>query len=128
MACKFDQVWIDNRIRYRKDMKGTALRLDDETGYLEPTTKRGFSAEMKKIFIQRFSVCKNKLAICKSLYIDPATVYDAIALDKKFREDYLKADSVVERSPRLNDELVKVANSAKQTVINDLTKAAEKYK
>ncbi len=127
MACKFDQIWIENRFRYRKGMRGTAMRLDEATGYLETTTRRGFTAEMKDIFIKRFTVCSNKKAICRSLFVDVQAVYDAIALDKKFREDYMKCDQIIKRNPHLNNELVVLANSEKKTIVDDLTSKLEKY-
>ncbi len=127
MGCKFDQIWIDNRFRYRNGMKGSRMRLDEATGYLEPSTRRGFSAEMKAVFIKRFTVCSNRKAIAKSLFVDIQSVYDALALDKKFREDFIKAESIIERSPRLNDELVKLATSEKTKVVMDLTASAAKY-
>ncbi len=126
-ASQFDQIWIENRYRYRKGMRGTAMRLDEATGYLEPMTRRGFSAEMKDIFIKRFTVCSNKRAICRSLFIDVGSVYDAIAIDKKFREDYLKCDSIIKRNTQLNDELVVLANSEKKNIVDDLTSKLDKY-
>ncbi len=127
MRNKFDQVWIDNRFRYRNGMTGTALRVDDITGYMEPVTIRGFSAEMKKTFIKRFMVCSNMKAICKSLVVDPASVYDAVALDTKFREDFLRCYNTDGRKKQLNDQLVEMAKSEKTAVLTDLTGRMDKY-
>lgn len=124
---KFDQIWIDNRFRYRNGMNGRALRMDERTGYLEPITKRGFSAEMKETFIKRFTICSNQRQIIKSLNVDVQSIYDAIALDKKFREDYLKCNSILTRKKQLNDELVNLASSEKVQVITDLTNKLSKY-
>ncbi len=103
------------------------MRMDDVTGYLEPVTIRGFSAEMKQTFIARYTICSNQSAICKSLGIDKATMYDAVVLDTKFRENFIYCNSLSGRSKRLNDELVKLAGSEKQSVILDLSKKLDKY-
>jgi len=103
------------------------MRINDETGYLEPTTRRGFDSERKKVFIQRFSLCSNMKAVCRSIFIDVQAVYDAVALDVKFRTDFIRAYSIVERGNRLNDELVDLANSEKQTIVNDLNNKINKY-
>ncbi len=127
MKNKFDQVWIDNRFRYRAGMSGTALRTDEVTGYMEPITIRGFSAEMKETFIKRFTVCSNMAAICRSINIDTAAVYDAIALDPKFRTDFIRCYYSTGRKKQLNNQLVILADSAKQQVITELTSKLSKY-
>jgi len=126
-TAKFDQIWIDNRFRYRKGMKGSTMRKDVATGYLEPKNIRGFNAEMKKTFIQRYSVCDNKSAIAKSLFVDIQSVWDAIALDEKFRTDIIKCDQIISRKHRLNDSLVELANSEKTNTILELSRSLEKY-
>ena len=125
---RFDQIWIDNRFRFRKGMRGTAMRLDDHTGYLESTTRRGFTVEMKATFIKRFTVCSNKKQIVKSVDIDIQSVYDALCLDKKFREDFLKCEEIPGRSKQLNDELKVLAASEKAQIVTDLTKKLENYR
>jgi hypothetical protein len=124
----FDQIWIENRFRNRKGMVGTALRLDPETGYLEPTTKRGFSAEQKATFIKRFEVCNNQRQVAKSVRIDIQAVYDAIALDSHFREEFVRCAGIPGRTKRLNDELIKLSHSEKNEIIADLLKKTDKYK
>lgn len=124
----FDQIWIENRFRNRKGMVGTALRLDPETGYLEPTTRRGFSAEQKATFIKRFEVCNNQRQVAKSVRIDIQAVYDAIALDNRFREDFVRCIGIAGRTKRLNDELIKLSHSEKNEIIADLLKKTAKYK
>lgn len=124
---KFDALWVANRTRYRKTIKGSRMRLDDVTGYLEPSHRRGFSAEMKKTFIARFKVCSNMTAIAKSVNIDLQAIYDAIAIDPKFRADIQKCNENTQRSKQLNSEMEKLAVSEKVQVITDLAKAAEKY-
>lgn len=125
---KFDQIWIDNRFRNRKTLKGSRLRLDDVTGYLEPAERRGFSAEQRKTFVDRFKVCSNMAAIARSVNIDIQTVYDAIAVDSKFRAEIIKCNENTQRSKQLNNELVKLAASEKVQVITDLSNKLEKYK
>lgn len=124
----FNQIWIENRFRNRKGMVGTALRLDPETGYLEPTTKRGFSAEQKATFIKRYEVCNNQLQVAKSVRIDIQAVYDAIALDEKFRTEFIRCNAIEGRTKRLNDELIKLSHSEKNEIIADLLKKTDKYK
>lgn len=124
---KYDQVWIENRFRYRKGMKGSALRLHEETGYLESTNQRGFSAEMKDTFIKRFMLCNNMKQICESVNIDIQAVYDAIALDKKFRDDINYCNEQKGRKKQLNDELLEQAVSEKTAIISELTNKMDKY-
>ncbi len=128
MASNFDQIWIENRFRNRKAMTGTALRKDEQTGFLEPVTKRGFSAEQKATFIKRFEVCNNQRQVAKSVRIDIQAVYDAIALDEKFRAEFIRCTGIVGRSKHLNDELVKLSSSEKNELIADLLKKSDKYK
>ena len=127
MASNFDQIWIENRFRNRKAMTGTALRLDPETGFLEPMTKRGFSAEQKATFIKRFEVCNNQRQIAKSVRIDIQAVYDAISLDVKFRTEFVRCLGLEGRTKHLNDELVKLSSSEKNELIADLLKKTNKY-
>lgn len=128
MMATFDRIWIENRFRNRKGMVGTALRLDPETGYLEPVTKRGFSAEQKATFIKRFEVCNNQRQVAKSVRIDIQSVYDAIALDDKFRAEFTRCLAIVGRTKHLNDELIKLSHSEKNELIADLLKRTERYK
>ncbi len=128
MASNFDQIWIENRFRMRKAMTGTALILDQQTGFLEPATKRGFSAEQKATFIKRFEVCNNQRQVAKSVRIDIQAVYDAIALDEKFRAEFVRCMGLTGRTKHLNDELIKLSTSEKNAIIADLLKKTEKYK
>lgn len=125
---RFDQIWIDNRLRYRKSLHGTRLQKDPETGYLMHFTRQCFSIEKKLTFMARFRVCSNMAAICRSIPIDLQAVYDALALDQKFREDFLAADQIPNRSKRLNDELKKLACVEKTKVITDLSNKLDLYK
>ena len=124
---KFDQIWIDNRFRYRKGMRGTAMRLDEPTGYLESCTRRGFTAEMKSTFIKRFMVCSNMKAITKSIFVDIQSVYDALALDKKFRDDFLKCDELKGRSKQLTNELEKLTVAEKIQIVQNLSSKLGNY-
>ncbi len=124
----FDQIWIENRFRNRRKMTGTALVIDQETGFLQPMTKRGFSAEQKATFIKRFAVCNNQRQVAKSVRIDIQAFYDAIALDEKFRAEILRCMEIPGRTKHLNDELIKLSTSEKNEIIADLLKKTEKYK
>ncbi len=124
----FDATWVANRFRYRKRLTGTRLRLDDVTGYLEPSDRRGFSAEMRKTVVERFRVCSNMAAICRSVNIDIQAFYDAIAVDPKFRNDIIACKSNPDRSKRLNDEMIKLASSEKVQVLTELSKRIGFYK
>lgn len=124
----FDQIWIENRFKNRPKMTGTAMRLDPETGYIEPTTKRGFSASQKATYIKRFEVCNNQRQVAKSVRIDIQTVYDAIALDPHFREEFLRCTGIPGRTKHLNDELIKLSHSEKNEIIADLLKRTSRYK
>lgn len=124
----FDQIWIDRRLRYRKTLKGSRLRRDDVTGYLEPSDRRGFSAQMRKQVVDWFRVCSNMAAISRAVNIDIQSIYDAIAVDPKFREDIRKCNENTQRSKQLNNELVKLAASEKQQVIVDLSNKLNQYK
>ncbi len=128
MASNFDQIWIENRFRNRKAMTGTALIVDSQTGFLEPATKRGFSAEQKATFIKRFEVCNNQRQVAKSVRIDIQAVYDAIALDEKFRTEFIRCMGLTGRTKHLNDELVKLSHSEKNELIADLLKKTDKYR
>lgn len=125
---KFDAIWIANRFRYRKTLKGSRLKKDPVTGYMESPDRRCFSAEQRKTFILRFKVCSNAAQIAKSIPIDIQSVYDAIAVDTKFREDFLEADKIAGRSKHLNDEMAKLAVAEKAQVITDLGNRLDKYK
>ncbi len=123
----YDQIWIDNRFRYRKTLRGSRLRKDDITGYLEPADRRGFSAEMRKTFIDRLRVCSNMADISRSVNINIQSVLDAIAVDPKFRQDVIEANKNTQRSKRLNDELTKLAASEKTQVLTDLGLKLQSY-
>ena len=125
---KFDQIWVSNRFRYRKGMTGTGMIVDPATGYLEPATRRGFNGEMKKVFIDRFKVCSNRNQISKSLFINIQAIYDAIAVDEKFRNDFIACDQIEGRNKQLNNSLIELAASAKNQVISDLASRIDKYK
>ena len=127
MRERFNEIWVQNRFRHRKRMAGTGLRLNEALGYLEPSRMRGFNAEMKDTFIKRFSVCDNLKAIAKSLFIDIQTVYDAIAMDKKFRDEINRCDLIEGRKKQLNNQLVELAASEKKVVLTDLTGKMDKY-
>lgn len=101
--------------------------VDPPTGYLEPVTRRGFTGEMKKVFIDRFKICSNRTQIAESVFIDIQAVYDAIAVDEKFRNDFLACENLEGRKKQLNNSLVELAASAKNQTISDLSREARKY-
>ena len=125
---EFNEIWVANRKRYRKGLTGTRLVRDPETGYMDPHDRRGFTAEMRATFIARFRICSNMKQICQSVRIERQTVYDAIAVDEKFRREFIEAYKILGRSKRLNDEMVKLAASEKSQVLTDLKNIAERYK
>lgn len=125
---KFDETWIANRFRYRKTLTGSRLVLDEETGYMQSPDRRCFTAEQRKTFIDRFKICANAAQIARSIPIDIQSVYDAIAVDQKFRNDFLAADKIPGRSKQLNDELKKLATSEKSRILTDLSNKLDKYK
>ncbi len=125
---KFDETWIANRFRYRRTLKGTRLKVDDETGYMQSPDRRCFNAEQRKTFIQRFRICSNAAQIAASIPIDIQSVYDAIAVDRQFRVHFLEADKIPNRTKHLNDEIAKYAVSEKKQIITDLTNKLDQYK
>lgn len=125
---KFDNIWIANRKLYRKGLNGNRMQIDPLTGYLEPIYKNGFSAKKKAVFIERLRICKNFSEIVKSIGFDQHTVYDAIALDSKFREAVNACSQIPDRKKHLNNALETIAFEEKCAVVSQLAKAAEKYK
>ncbi len=125
---RFDEIWIANRFRYRKTLRGSRLKLDEETGYMQSPDRRCFTAEQRKTFIDRFKLCANVAQIARSIPIDIQSVYDAIAVDKQFRTHFLEADNLPGRSKQLNDELKKYAVSEKKQIITDLSSKLDQYK
>ena len=124
---KFDQIWISNRFRYRKTLKGTRLVKDPVTGYLEPVGRKGFTAEMRKTFIDRLRVCNNYNQIAKSVGIQIQSFYDAVAVDDKFREEVLLCDKIENRSIQLNNELKQLKIKEKNQTIEDLSGRLGQY-
>lgn len=125
---KFDQVWIDNRLRYRKTLKGSNMALDPDTGYLQSPHRRGFMGKQKALFMERFKVCSNVKDVARSINIDIQAIYDAVAIDPKFRQMFLEIDKIEGRAKRLNDELVRLATAEKTAVVQDLGIKLDKYK
>jgi hypothetical protein len=128
VAVKFDQIWIENRLRYRKTTKGSRLRLDPVSGYLEPMGRRGFDADKKTQFIDRFTVCKHQESICKSLGISIQAMYDAVAIDPRFREEFIRCEAIPGRSMNLAAVSVDKKISEQVRVVTDLMGSVNKYK
>lgn len=116
----YDAVWVSNRFRYRKTLTGTRLTKHPVLGYLEPVGRKGFTAEMRKTFIDRFKICSNMKQIAKSVEISMASVYDAIAVDTKFREDINTCNEIEGRSKKLHNELESLKVTEKNQTISDL--------
>ncbi len=125
---RFDKDWIENRYKTRKGMNGLAMRQDGPTGYLESVIRRGFSAKTKKEFIGLLAVCSNQIQICRRLGVDVQSMYDAIALDKKFREDFLRCLEVVGRKKQLTNIEETLAQDEKQHIVNSLANKINDYK
>lgn len=117
---KFDSIWVSNRKRYRKTLTGTRLTKHPVYGYLEPVGRKGFTAEKRKTFIDRFKICSNMQQIANSVEITIASVYDAIAVDDKFREGINACNEIPGRSKKLNNELASLEVKEKNQIITDL--------
>ena len=124
---KFDAVWVNNRKRYRKTLKGTMLTVDPITGYLAPIAREGFTSDKRELFVQRFQICNNLKAICKSVGITIGSFYDAVAVDEKFREDINKCFLIPNRPKHLNNQIKLAENKEKQSIIDNLAKSLDKY-
>lgn len=123
----YDEVWIANRLRCRKGANGKKLSLDKYTGYLEARTKTGFTGEDKKVFIDRFRICKSMANVAKSVPVDVQAVYDAIALDPKFREEFKKCLLLDGRFNKLNNAMIQSKIADSQALISGLLEKAKNY-
>ena len=123
----YNAVWIENRKRFRKRLTGTRLTLDKDTGYLEPVGRDGFLADDRRVFIERFKVCDNIKQICISLNITEGTVYDAIVVDTKFRNDVNACFLIPNREHQLNNGLKDIKRSETESVLKDLFSKAKEY-
>lgn len=117
---KYDAIWVSNRFRYRKTLTGTRLTKHPVYGYLEPVGRKGFTAEKRKTFIDRFKICSNMKQIAKSVEITIASVYDAIAVDEKFRDDINAHNEIEGRSKKLHNELASLKVREQSDTITDL--------
>lgn len=104
------------------------MKVDPETGFLQAVYVSGFTAKKKAAFIERYKVCRNFAEVCKSVSLDLQTVYDAIALDAKFRDAVNACKQIPGRKMRLNDALENIKTEEHSLVIQQLAKAADKYK
>lgn len=100
---------------------------DPVTGYMRPIGRDGFTAEDRATFVERFRVCSNIAQICKSVDITRMTFYDALVVDKKFRDDVNACFEIPDRAFQLEKGLEGIKYVEKKTVVNALTKAAQKY-
>lgn len=121
-------MWCENRKRLRKNMNGKAQVIDRATGYLDSNRKHGFSADKRKLFIERLQICNNYQDISRSLGMDVQAFYDAIALDAKFREDVNAANRIEGRAARLNKGFEQDKVADKQAILGDLLKKASEYR
>lgn len=124
---EFDETWISNRLRYRKTHTNNKLVKDKLTGFLESYSRHGFNGEKKKVFIDRFRICKSMAGVAKSIPIDIQAVYDAIAVDPLFREEFKKCLLIDGRFNKLNNALIESKIVESQSLISELLKKAEKY-
>lgn len=124
---KYDNIWVSNRFRYRKTLKGTRLTKHPVYGYLEPVGRKGFTAEKRKTFIDRFKICSNMKQIADSIEITMGSIYDAIAVDDKFREDINACNEIPGRSKKLNNELKSLEVREKNQIIADLGRKLKDY-
>lgn len=124
---KFDWIWVENRFRHRKRMTGAKLYTDPETGYKATPSIKGFTVEKKKTFLHRFKSCSNIKAIARSLYLDVQTIYDHIAMDDKFREEFKRLDEFDNKTKNLNSALLERHNMEKEAMLQELAQKASKY-
>lgn len=123
-----DATWVSNRFRTRKRMKGGRLYKHPETGFLTTATSHGFDWEKKQTFLERFKLCSNILQIAKSVGINVQSVYDHLALDAKFRDEFIRLDQIEGKNRQLNDALLGIEKELKAAYIADLMSRSEKYK
>lgn len=115
-----DPIWVSNRFKTRKRMKGGRLYLHPETGFLTTATSHGFDYEKKTTFLERFKLCSNINQIAKSVGINVQSVYDHLALDAKFRDEFVKLDQIEGKNKQLNDALLGIEKEQKAAYIADL--------
>ncbi len=123
----FDQIWIENRFKHRQRMTGGKMTLDKATGYLTTDKRGGFNSTKKVYFLNRFKVCSNLSQICKSLSLNVETMYDHIALDPKFRDEFMKLQHKEGRSKQLNNGLLIAEREQKKAFFEGLLENASKY-
>ncbi len=124
---KFDEEWIKTRFKNRRAMVGSAYTVDAETGFLAPKRRTGFTVEKKGAFLRRFELCNNQAQIAKSVDIDIQAVYDAVALDDKFRAEFMRCLAIPGRPKHLADGGVDFTQEEKSELIGDLLKRANRY-
>lgn len=121
-------IWIANRFLKRKKMTGKGLFLDKNTGFLVTKNKHGFDGERKKAFLARFTVCSNLAQIAKSLGLDIQTIYDHLAMDERFREEFNKLNEIEGKATQLNSALVEASKVEQIQFINEINRIADKYR
>lgn len=124
---RFDATWIQNRFRQRKGLTGTRQTKDPVTGYLEPVGRKGFTAANRHIFIERMKICSSVAGVARSIPIDVQSVYDATAVDTKFREEMNVCWELEGRAVKLNTAIEQIEAVAKDDIIADLAKKMERY-
>lgn len=124
---KIDETWIANRKLSRPKVRGTEMKLDPSTGYLTTARNVGFTSKKKVVFIERFKLCSNASAICKSLDIDQMTLGDHLMFDKKLRDDYNACLEIEGRAKKLNQGLREVTEKADAAVIAELAQKLGNY-
>lgn len=124
----FDETWASNRFLFRKRLKGTRVVLDTKTGFLEPACSYGFNVDKKLAFIDRLKLCSNVSQICRSVEITPGTFYDAVAMDKGFREAVNVCNLIVGRAKQLNSALAEIKKEEDKSILQELTQRLNDYK
>lgn len=124
---KIDETWIANRMLYRSRLTATRMALDPDTGYLQSIRLEGFTAKKKALYIERFKLCSNQTQIAKSIGIDKECVRDALAVDKKFRDDFNKCLEIEGRAKKLNTAIKEITIKEDRAIINELTRNIGKY-
>ena len=100
----------------QKELKYTkGYSIDEGTGYKTSNDPRSkMSAQVKKIFIQTFSVNGDIADTCQAIGISRRILAPHLRADSKFRQDLKRAKENLKEQPKLH------AQQAKQSVITRL--------
>ena len=72
-------------------MNGNSLGPDEQTGFLEPKKNysiEGFTADRKKVWLERYRETGNLTKTCDEIGIAPQTFYNALDTDREFKRAF----------------------------------------